>query len=158
MDKYTQRKRPNMPKISWTRSLDIQQEEDTKRIYYDMWKDGLVSTQTLFDRFPDLNLKTEARNLEKEKGTIFDGGSRTLPAGTSTMDFDDDVPGASKGKPGSPLKPSRPVKPSSEEGVEETSPEGTTPEEIPPEGTPKPSQSLEPAEPGGEGPEEGRPV
>jgi hypothetical protein len=43
-----------------------------------MWKDKLISTQTLFSKFPDLNFETEKQNMEKEKGTIFD--SRDLPA------------------------------------------------------------------------------
>jgi len=69
---------PIMPQISWTSVLDIQNDEDTKKLYTDMWKDKLISTQTLFSKFPDLNFETEKQNMEKEKGTIFD--SRDLPA------------------------------------------------------------------------------
>lgn len=70
---------PDIPKIIWTRSLDIQQEEDNKRLYHDLWKDGLVSSKTLLAKFPDLDFTTEIRNLEAERGTILDNDTRKLP-------------------------------------------------------------------------------
>ena len=70
---------PDVPKISWVRNLDVQQDEDSKKLYMDMWKDGLVSSKTLFTKFPDLDFITEIRNLEAEKGTVLDTDSRKIP-------------------------------------------------------------------------------
>jgi hypothetical protein len=70
---------PDVPKISWVRNLDIQQDEDNKKLYKEMWTDGLVSSKTLFGKFPDLDFITEVRNLEAERGTVLDTDKRKIP-------------------------------------------------------------------------------
>src|ERR1035437_4804423 len=64
-----------LPTISWYKSLDIEERDSERKLYYDFWKDGIISTQTLFAKFPDLDYNTESLNLEKERGTVFDKGS-----------------------------------------------------------------------------------
>lgn len=70
----------NVPKIAWVNSLDVQNEEDQKKLYMDLWDKGLISSKTLYSQFPDLDFKTETTQMQEEKGTILDGGGRTLPA------------------------------------------------------------------------------
>jgi hypothetical protein len=115
-DPITGRETPNIPKISWVKSLDIQNEEDTKKLYVDMWEKGLISTKTLFSKFPDLEFENEMRAIEQEKGTIIDGGSngRTLPSVIKTL-----LPGGTEKKTpevagigeSTHTKPSAPPKP-----------------------------------------------
>jgi hypothetical protein len=72
-----------LPTISWYKSLDIEERNEERKLYYDMWKDGLVSTETFFGKFPDLEYVQESLKLEKERGTVFDkeiGGKRRIPA------------------------------------------------------------------------------
>lgn len=69
----------NVPKIAWVNSLDVQNEEDQKKLYMDMWHDGLISTKTLYSQFPDLDYRTEITQMQEEKGTVLDGAGRTLP-------------------------------------------------------------------------------
>ena len=64
-----------LPTISWYKSLDIEERDVERKLYYDFWKDGIISTQTLFGKFPDLDYTTESLNLEKERGTVFDKGT-----------------------------------------------------------------------------------
>lgn len=128
-DPVLKKKKPRIPKISWTRSLDIQHEEDTKRLYMDMWKDGIVSTETLFSKFPDLDLKTEVRNIEKERGTILDGGTRKLPSkNVEPMNFGDgkeeEVVIGTPIAPNAPLKPKEPTPEEKRETIPETKEEG----------------------------------
>lgn len=70
----------NVPKIAWVNSLDVQNEEDTKKLYIDLWHDGLISSKTLYSQFPDLDFRTEVTQMQDEKGTVLDGAGRTLPA------------------------------------------------------------------------------
>lgn len=70
----------NVPKVAWVNSLDVQNEEDTKKLYIDLWKDGLISSKTLYSQFPDLDFRTEVTQMQEEKGTVLDGAGRTLPA------------------------------------------------------------------------------
>lgn len=70
----------NVPKIAWVNSLDVQNEEDTKKLYIDLWHDGLISSKTLYSQFPDLDFRTEVTQMQEEKGTVLDGAGRTLPA------------------------------------------------------------------------------
>lgn len=110
-DPITNAEVPDLPKISWTRSLDIQNEEDTKKLYIDMWEKGLVSSKTLFSKFSDLDYEVEVRNLEQEKGTILDGGGRTLPAIIKNLDESEHkVPGQEE-TGGAAAKPSAPPRP-----------------------------------------------
>lgn len=70
----------NVPKIAWVNSLDVQNEEDQKKLYIDLWDKGLISSKTLYSQFPDLDFKTETTQMQEEKGTVLDGTGRTLPA------------------------------------------------------------------------------
>lgn len=105
---------PKIPKISWLKSLDLQNEEDTKKIYIDMWKDGLLSIKTLFAKFPDLDMETEQRNLEKEVGTIFDNEERNLPSVFNKLEGGANTPSKDtaidEGAGSSPAKPAKPQK------------------------------------------------
>lgn len=70
-----------LPTISWYKSLDLEERDNERKMYWDMYKMGVVSTETLFGKFPDLDFTTEGIKLEKERGTIFDKGDKRLPAG-----------------------------------------------------------------------------
>lgn len=68
-----------LPEISWKKSLDIEGEESQRKLYFDMWKVGIVSTETLMNKFPDLDFENEKKKLEGEEGTVFDKGTDRLP-------------------------------------------------------------------------------
>ena len=74
------KKRLILPQISWYKSLDMDEEEAEKKLYQDLHSKGYVSTKTLFSKFPNLDFYTEAQNLEKEKGTIYDKGDKRIPS------------------------------------------------------------------------------
>ena len=76
----------NVPKIAWVNSLDVQNEEDTKKLYIDLWHDGLISSKTLYSQFPDLDFRTEVTQMQDEKGTVLDGAGRTLPATVNKLE------------------------------------------------------------------------
>ena len=60
------------PKIEWERSLSIEDEENERKILTDMHGKGFISTKTLYGKFPNIDFETEKKNLEEERGTIFD--------------------------------------------------------------------------------------
>ncbi len=68
-----------LPTISWYTSLDVEQEEAEREAYQKMHADGYLSTKTLYSKFPNLNLKTEQKQLEEERGTIWDKGDARIP-------------------------------------------------------------------------------
>jgi hypothetical protein len=81
-----------LPQISWYKSLDIEEEQAEKEQYISLHEKGYVSTKTLFSKFPNLDYDTEMKQLELEKGTIFDKGDRIpkefIPVGKETEQID----------------------------------------------------------------------
>lgn len=115
----THLKRPDLPKVSWLRSLDPQQEEDNKKLYMELQAKSKISTKTLYSKFPDLDFETEARNLEAEHGTIFDDGKR-LPTEFNPIKHENTGGGESLKSPGEAVAPVAPVRPAApEKPVEE---------------------------------------
>jgi len=82
-----------------------------------MWKDGLISTRTLYTKFPDLDLNTEIRNLETEKGTVLDSESRSLPTFSKSLGGAPPPMSESrtfveeKNESSGPIEPSAPINP-----------------------------------------------
>lgn len=103
--------KPDYPKVSWTRSLDIQNEDDTRKAYIDLWSKGVVSTSTMMSKFPDLDYQKEMRSLESEVGTIFDSGSRKLKEPSTKSDGSPDTKTDSNPAPIAPKAPIAPSKP-----------------------------------------------
>ena len=68
-----------LPTISWNKSLDIEEENDEKERFIDFHTKGMLSTKTLFSKFPNINYEDEKKLLEEEMGTIFDKGDDRLP-------------------------------------------------------------------------------
>ena len=68
-----------LPQISWYKSLDIEEEAEERKMFIDLHKDGFISTQTLFSKFPSLDFAAEQKKLEKEARTVFDKGSERIP-------------------------------------------------------------------------------
>lgn len=68
-----------LPQISWYKSLDIEEENAERDMIYKMHEKGFVSTKTLFSKFPNLELDVEKKNLEEEKGTVWDKGGNRIP-------------------------------------------------------------------------------
>lgn len=93
------RKKYILPTISWYKSLDLEERDQERKLYWDMYKQGVVSTETLFGKFPDLDYTTEGIKLEKERGTVFDKGDKRLPQGALEK-----IPGA-KGEAAVPGMP-----------------------------------------------------
>jgi len=60
-----------IPQISWYKDLVIQSPQE-KDVYYKLWKDGVLSTQTLFSKFKELDYEIEKERLMEEQGSIFD--------------------------------------------------------------------------------------
>ncbi len=75
------RKKYILPTISWYKSLDLEERDLERKQYWEMWKAGVVSTETLFGKYSDLDYTTEALKLEKERGTVFDKADKRLPQG-----------------------------------------------------------------------------
>jgi len=71
-----------LPTISWYKSLDIEERDQERKLYFDMWKQGIIATETFFGKFPDLDYHTEGKKLEKERNTVFDKGDKRIPSGT----------------------------------------------------------------------------
>lgn len=112
------RKKYILPTISWYKSLDLEERDQERKLYWDMYKAGVVSTETLFGKFPDLDYTTEGIRLEKERGTIYDKGDKRLPQGAV-----EGLPGAGSLGAGAP-----PVVPA---GEESSSPEMAAPSTSP---------------------------
>jgi hypothetical protein len=123
-----------LPQISWNKSLDIEEQEAERKAIQDMHKDGFVSTETLYSKFPSLDFATERKRLEDEVGTIWDkaGGKGRLPAKAPKLSG----PGGAGGGIGLGVEPPMPIEPG-EPG------EGGVP------GTPgMPGAEVKPGEPG----------
>lgn len=100
----------NVPKIAWVNSLDVQNEEDTKKLYIDLWHDGLISSKTLYSQFPDLDFRTEVTQMQEEKGTVLDGGGRTLPPTVTKLENEEKETEVKTSADEVNEKPPRPVK------------------------------------------------
>ncbi len=68
-----------LPTISWNKSLDIEEENSEKETFKDFHSKGLISTKTLFSKFPNLDYEQEQKYLEQEIGSVFDKGDERLP-------------------------------------------------------------------------------
>jgi len=75
------RKKYILPTISWYKSLDIEERDQERKTFVDMWSKGIISTKTFFGKFPELDFDTEGLQLEKERGTVFDKGDKRIPQG-----------------------------------------------------------------------------
>lgn len=138
VDPATGKKELILPQISWFKSLDIEDEDAEKERFIELHEKGLISTKTLFSKFPELDFETERQNLEQERGTIFDkgGGKDRIPAKISKPSGGGEV-GAGGGMGGEmpePVEPIEPIEPGEEgaEGVGEVLPGevGQTPEMV----------------------------
>ena len=68
-----------IPDIVWELSLQPEQDKETFDMFYKMWKDGLISTMTLFEKCPKkLDYVLEMTRLVEERGTVFDKGDKRL--------------------------------------------------------------------------------
>lgn len=120
-----------LPQISWYKSLDIDAQEREQEQMLDMHEKGLVSTKTLFSKYPNLDFETERKQLEEERGTIFDKGSKDnrIPAKISRPSSGGGSAiggGELGGGLVEPAEPTEPVEPVSEgEGVLPEGQEGT---------------------------------
>lgn len=138
-----------LPQIAWHKSLDVEQEEEERQLFIELHKDGYISTETLYSKFPSLDYDAEQKKLERERGTIWDKGDDRLagkihksvsggPKGPSS--------GGGGGSMGMPPEPIEPVEPGEEgaEGLTEPGEEtsqapgdgvgGSAPEPTPPTG------------------------
>jgi hypothetical protein len=125
-----------LPQISWYKSLDIDAQEREQEQMIDLHEKGLVSTKTLFSKYPNLDFETERKQLEQEKGTIFDKGGAdnrlpakiTRPSGGGEGGIGEGLGGEEGAGLPEPAEPIEPVEPGAEGGT--TLPEGeeATPE------------------------------
>ena len=126
VDPATGKKELILPQISWYKSLDIEDEDQEKDRFMELHDKGLISTKTLFSKFPELEFETERENLEQERGTIFDkgGGKDRIPAKISKPSSGGEVGAGGGGLGGvegiEPIEPIEPVEPG-EEGAETAS-------------------------------------
>lgn len=104
-----------VPEIEWEKSMDVDNANKERETYYKLWKDGGLSTKTLFSKFPELKYETEQEQLEAEKGTIFDSHTRLPTMVTkkkeSTSEIEKPKPGASSVEKPTPVAPVKPEKP-----------------------------------------------
>ena len=129
-----------LPTISWYKSLDIEERDQERKLYFDMWKQGIISTESLFGKFPDLDYATEGAKLEKERRTVFDKGDKRLPEGAiesvknepfGAADSDDmgapeiDMGGGAPEEPG--LPPEEPIEPAEAPEEPAAAPPGEAP-------------------------------
>lgn len=128
IDPTTGKKELILPQISWYKSLDIEAQEAEKEQFQKFHEQGLVSTKTLFSKYPSLDYETERQQLEEEQGTIFDkgGGKDRIPAKISKPFGSSGGAGGAAGAGGegeegvdaggAPIEPIEPIEPG-EEGV-----------------------------------------
>lgn len=64
----------NLPQIAWYKDLEFDSNKPEE--YMKLYKDGLISTKTLFSKFKDLDLNQEQQLLKDEIGSIFDDEKR----------------------------------------------------------------------------------
>jgi len=134
VDPDTGEKQLILPQISWYKSLDIDAQEREQEQFAEFHKEGLISTKTLFSKYPNLDYETERKQLEEERGTIFDKGSKDsrLPAQISRPSGEGMGGGGGDmgGGPVEPIEPIEPTEPGEElpgvEGTPEAATEGTT--------------------------------
>ncbi len=131
-----------LPQISWYKSLDIEEENAERDVMVKLHEKGFVSTKTMFSKFPNLEIDTEKKNLEDEKGTVWDKGDKRIPKAF--------IPSDSTGPSFEP----------STSGPTTSGPEGTIPETVPEAGpgaetptteavpAPAPAETPAPAGPG----------
>lgn len=68
-----------IPDISWELSLTPETDKENFDIAYKMWKDGILSTETLYSKCPfALDYVLEQKRLISERGTVFDKGDKRL--------------------------------------------------------------------------------
>lgn len=102
-----------LPELSWKKSLDIEDAEAERDLYVKLWESGVISTETLFTKFPALDYKAEQKKLELERGSVFDKGNERIPSKISkptTKPRSGGAGGVGGGAPGA-IKPIKPVKP-----------------------------------------------
>lgn len=88
-----------VPDLMWELSLQPEQDKETFDMFYKMWKDGLISTMTLFEKCPKkLDYALEMSRLVDERGSVFDKNDRRLGKSES-----DKKSGSEGGAGGSPL-------------------------------------------------------
>lgn len=82
-----------LPNLVWELSLQPEQDKETFDMFYKMWKDGLISTMTLFEKCPkQIDYTLEMQRLSDEVGSPFDKGDKRLGKNTSA-----DAGGSAKG-------------------------------------------------------------
>lgn len=68
-----------IPDIAWDLSLTPETDKENFDIAYKMWKDGLLSTETLYSKCPFvLDYKLEQQRLISERGSVYDKGDKRL--------------------------------------------------------------------------------
>ena len=68
-----------VPDLIWELSLQPEQDKETFDMFYKMWKDGLISTMTLFEKCPKkIDYALEMSRLSDEVGSVFDKGNSRL--------------------------------------------------------------------------------
>lgn len=73
-----------LPNLVWELSLQPEQDKETFDMFYKMWKDGLISTMTLFEKCPkQIDYTLEMQRLSEEVGSPFDKGDKRLGKNTS---------------------------------------------------------------------------
>lgn len=68
-----------VPEIVWELSLSPEKDKENFDLCYKMWKDGLISTMSLFEKCPEkFDYTLEMTRLEEERGSIFDKQDKRL--------------------------------------------------------------------------------
>ncbi len=127
-----------LPTITWHKSLDIEEEKDEQDRLIEFWDKGLVSTKTLLSKFPNIDFDEEMKNLEEERGTIFDKGDERIAKKISKPSRGGGGGGGGGGLPGGgsmsvgdlPPEPMEPGAPGSEGEPGAEGPGGPIPESV----------------------------
>lgn len=87
-----------VPELVWELSLQPEQDKETFDMFYKMWKDGLISTMTLFEKCPKkIDYTLEMSRLSDERGTVFDKGDKRLgKLKTKVFDKGSEIDGTSE--------------------------------------------------------------
>lgn len=89
-----------VPDLVWELSLQPEQDKETFDMFYKMWKDGLISTMTLFEKCPKkVDYALEMSRLNEEVNSIFNKGDKRLgkPKDTGKSTGDGDLGGGDLG-------------------------------------------------------------
>lgn len=97
-----------VPDITWQKQ-DFSSNQMIMNFIQQLHQRGLISTKTVLD-IVNLDYETEKRNLEEERGSVFDANLPKNPMAPSSDELDDEIDNEINDKPNTPINSPEPKK------------------------------------------------